>query len=87
MLVVGLPNRASDPSIDSAIANLIIGSDLSRIDELGMELLTSKDALAVADFAVKFLMQPRNPGTGDEDSKQLQAWISGPSSCNRAVVV
>lgn len=68
-------------------ANLITGSDLARIDDLGMELLTSKDALAVADFAAQYPMQPRNPGTGGQDSKQLQAWIAGPSSCGRAVVV
>lgn len=71
----------------AAGANLITGSDLARIDDLGVELLTNKDALAVADFTARFPMQPRNPGTGDKDSKQLQAWIAGPSSCNRAVVV
>lgn len=71
----------------AAGANLITGSDLARIDDLGMELLTSKGALAVADFAAKYPMQPRNPGTGSQDAKQLQAWIAGPSSCGRAVVV
>ncbi|KAJ6782232.1 hypothetical protein PWT90_08860 [Aphanocladium album] len=72
----------------AAGANLITGSDLARVDALGMELLTSRDALAVADFAARYPMQPRNPGTGGQDAKQLQAWIAGPSSsCGRAAVV
>lgn len=32
-------------------------------------------------------MQPRNPGTGQSKSKQLQAWIAGPDSDGQAVVV
>lgn len=71
----------------AAGTNLITGSDLARIDTLGIELLTNKNALAVADFAATYPMQPRNPGTGAQDAKQLQAWIAGPSSCGRAVVV
>jgi alpha-galactosidase len=32
-------------------------------------------------------MQPRNPGTGDNLAKQLQAWIGGPSNNNEAYVL
>lgn len=71
----------------AAGANLITGSDLARLDALGKELLTSKNALAVADFAAKYPMQPRNPGSGGQDSKQLQAWIAGPDATGKAVIV
>ncbi|KAJ4147652.1 hypothetical protein LMH87_002162 [Akanthomyces muscarius] len=73
----------------AAGANLITGSDLTRLDDLGLELLTNEDALAVADFAATYPVQPRNPGTGGgQEAKQLQAWIAGPEPASgRAVVV
>lgn len=72
----------------AAGANLIVGSDLARLDSLGLELLTSADALAVADFAATYPVQPRNPGTGGQDARQLQAWIAGPEPASgRAAVV
>ncbi|OAQ98235.1 hypothetical protein LLEC1_06485 [Akanthomyces lecanii] len=72
----------------TAGANLITGSDLTRLDHLGLELLTNKNALAVADFAATYPVQSRNPGTGGQDAKQLQAWIAGPEpTSGRAVVV
>jgi alpha-galactosidase len=72
-----------------AAANLITGSDLTRLDELGIKLLTDEKAQAAADFTSKFPMQPRNPGTGRNDSRQLQAWIAGPSEggTGRAIVI
>lgn len=71
----------------AAGANLITGADLSRIDKLGLELMTNKDALAVADFTARYPAQPRNPQTGGQAAKQLQAWIAGPSSAGQAAVV
>jgi alpha-galactosidase len=68
-------------------ANLITGSDMTKIDELGVRLLTDKNAMEVADSTAKYPMQPRNPGTGRNDSKQLQAWIAGPDDSGNAVVV
>jgi alpha-galactosidase len=70
-----------------AAANLITGSDLTSLDDFGIKLLTDKNALSVADFTAKYPMQPRNPGSGKGDAKQLQAWIAGPSSDNGEVVV
>lgn len=70
-----------------AAANLIIGSDLTNLDDFGLNLLTNADALAVADFTAGFLIQPRNPGTGGQSAQQLQAWIAGPDSTGKAVVV
>ncbi|KAK5633508.1 hypothetical protein RRF57_009222 [Xylaria bambusicola] len=70
-----------------AAANLIIGSDLTTLDNFGLNLLTNAAALAVADFTASFPMQPRNPGTGAQSAQQLQAWIAGPSPTGEAVVV
>lgn len=68
-------------------ANLILGSDLTHLDEFGLNLITNKAAQDVADFTAQYPMQPRNPGTGGQDAQQLQAWIAGPSPAGKAVVV
>jgi alpha-galactosidase len=70
-----------------AAANLITGSDMTRFDSLGVQLLTSSAAMGIAQFTAKYPMQPRNPGTGRNASKQLQAWIAGPDLSGNAVVV
>ena len=68
-------------------ANLITGSDMTKIDELGARLLTNENAMRIAEFTARYPMQPRNPKTGRNDSKQLQAWIAGPDAAANAVVV
>lgn len=68
-------------------ANLIAGSDLTNTDAHGIDLLTNPAAQAVAKFTRQFPMQPRNPGSGGTESKQLQAWIAGPADDGSAVVV
>ncbi|KAI1641295.1 glycoside hydrolase superfamily [Biscogniauxia mediterranea] len=68
-------------------ANLLLGSDLTKIDEFGLNLLTNPRALEVADFTARYPMQPRNPGTGESSPQQLQAWIAGPDATGFAVVV
>ncbi|OTA63616.1 glycoside hydrolase family 27 protein [Hypoxylon sp. EC38] len=68
-------------------ANLIIGSDLTNLDDFGLNLMTNPNAIAIADFTAHFPMQPRNPGTGKSSSQQLQAWIAGPDPSGTAVVV
>jgi alpha-galactosidase len=70
-----------------AAANLITGSDMTRLDQLGVRLLTDTNAMEVARFTAQFPMQPRNPGTGRNDSKQLQAWIAGPDESASAIVI
>ena len=70
-----------------AAANLIDGSDMTRVDDLGVKLLTDPAALEVANFTQRYPMQPRNPGTGGNLQKQLQSWIAGPDECGQAVVV
>lgn len=68
-------------------ANLIISGDLTQIDKLGYRLTTSEQSITAANFFALYPMQPRNPGTGDNLAKQLQAWIGGPSNNNEAYVL
>ncbi|XXG98462.1 hypothetical protein Hte_004786 [Hypoxylon texense] len=68
-------------------ANLIIGSDLTNLDDFGLNLLTNTNAMAAADFTARHPIQPRNPGTGNNSSQQLQAWIAGPDASGTAMVV
>lgn len=70
-----------------AAANLITGSDMTKLDALGIRLLSDPEALSVAQFTAKFPMQARNPGTGRNESQQRQAWIAGPDDDGVAVVV
>lgn len=72
-----------------AAANLISGSDMTKLDTLGIQLLTDPAGQEAAEFTAKYPMQARNPGTGRNDSMQLQAWIAGPDSegDGRAIVV
>ncbi|KAI1758905.1 glycoside hydrolase family 27 protein [Hypoxylon sp. FL1150] len=96
-LFVGNPTSTSGVTDDErqtimthwicAGANLITGSDLTNLDDFGLNLLTSADVLQIAVFTARYPMQPRNPGTGHNSSQQLQAWIAGPSNSGSAVVV
>ena len=70
-----------------AAANLIIGADMTNLDAFGKNLLTNPNAMQVAEFTSKYPMQPRNPGSGGNGAKQLQAWIAGPDETGAAVVV
>jgi alpha-galactosidase len=72
-----------------AAANLISGSDMTRLDALGVKLLTDPAGREVAKFTARYPMQARNPGSGRNESKQLQAWVAGPDNegVGRAIVV
>jgi alpha-galactosidase len=70
-----------------AAANLILGGDLTQIDDLGYKLITSKPSIAAANFFAQYPMQVRNPGTGDNVARQLQAWIGGPSGDEAYVLI
>ena len=72
-------------------ADLITGSDMTRLDTLGKELLYDSEAMGVAAFTAQYPMQARNPngwGTaGANDAMQCQAWIAGPHPNGTAVVI
>ncbi|KAJ3968403.1 glycoside hydrolase superfamily [Lentinula raphanica] len=68
-------------------SNLILGNDLTQLDDTGKAILTNAAAHSVADFAAQHPMRPRNPGTGEGDAQQLQAWIGGPDDSGKVVVI
>ncbi|KAH7105540.1 glycoside hydrolase [Auriculariales sp. MPI-PUGE-AT-0066] len=72
-------------------ANLITGSDLLHIDDLGRKLLYDDEVMNVADFCSQWPMQPRNPDNsgnpGGPDASQTQTWVAGPNEDGSAVVV
>lgn len=70
-----------------ASSNLLLASDMTNIDDLGMQLLTSQAGITAAKFFNGYPLQPRNPGTGTNQALQLQAWLSGPSSSGEAYVL
>ncbi|KAJ5390194.1 uncharacterized protein N7496_001262 [Penicillium cataractarum] len=70
-----------------ASSNLLLGSDMTNIDDLGRKLITSKAGMTAAKFCNSYPLQPRNPGTGSNQALQLQAWLSGPSGSGEAYVL
>ncbi|KAL4902186.1 hypothetical protein BDW74DRAFT_186949 [Aspergillus multicolor] len=68
-------------------SNLLLGSDMTNIDDLGRRLLISSSSIAAAKFCNGYPMQPRNPGSGGNEARQLQAWLSGPSGSGEAYVL
>ncbi|KAI1073797.1 glycoside hydrolase [Whalleya microplaca] len=72
-------------------ANLITGSDMTKVDDLGKKLLTDSEVLEIAAFTANFPMVPRNPSNtkepGGSKASQLQTWIAGPNDSGTAVVV
>ncbi|KAL1874026.1 hypothetical protein VTK73DRAFT_580 [Phialemonium thermophilum] len=71
----------------AAAANLISGADMTSLDELGEKLMTDRDIVSTATFSARFPMQPRNPGSGGTEARQLQAWIGGPDPQTKEAVV
>ncbi|KAJ3837945.1 glycoside hydrolase family 27 protein [Lentinula raphanica] len=70
-----------------AASNLMLGNDLTNLDETGIQILTNTQALSVADFASKYPMRPRNPETGFSFARQLQAWVGGPDTTGKVMVL
>jgi alpha-galactosidase len=68
-------------------ANLILGADMTQLDDFGRNLLVSQASIDATAFCSAYPMQPRNPGTGKNTAQQLQAWISGPDPAGNAIVL
>ncbi|KAL4744616.1 hypothetical protein BDW72DRAFT_212326 [Aspergillus terricola var. indicus] len=66
---------------------LLLGSDMTNLDNPGEWLITSPSSIAAADFCARYPMQPRNPETGSNRAMQLQAWIAGPDEHGEAYVL
>ncbi len=65
-------------------ANLISGSDMTMVDDLGRTLLFNTEVLDAADFMGSYPMVPKLPGSR---ATQLQAWIAGPADGGTIVYV
>jgi alpha-galactosidase len=68
-------------------SNMILGSNLTDIDALGMKLYRSAESRAATAFGNEYRISPRNPGTGDKVAMQLSGWIGGSNEVGQAVVV
>jgi len=73
-------------------ANLITGSDMNSIDDIGKKLLfDDEEFMDIAGFTSNWPMVPRNtddtPTPGGGDARQLSAWIAGPNDEGTAVVI
>lgn len=69
-------------------ANLIIGSNMTTLDNYGLALLTNKVALEIADnFTAKFPMQPTQGNNNPSRGRQGQVWIAGPANDSGVAVI
>ena len=68
-------------------ANIMLGGDLTKIDDSGFYTLTHEASRSITSFTSRYPMQPRNPGSGSQNAQQLQAWVAGPSPSGEAVVL
>ena len=69
-------------------ANLIIGSNMTNLDEFGLALLTNERALEIANnFTVKFPMLPTQGNKNPSHGRQGQVWIAGPSDDTDVAVI
>jgi len=72
-------------------ANLIVGNDMTSLDNIGNTLLFNQEVMNVASFTSNWPMVPKNPSDapnpGGPDPYQLQTWISGPNEEGTAVVI
>ncbi|KAL4796722.1 hypothetical protein BDV19DRAFT_377970 [Aspergillus venezuelensis] len=71
----------------SSSSNHLLGLDMTNLDDLGRYLISSPGSIAAADFCAEYPMQPRNPGSGGNEARQLQAWVSGPNEKGEAYVL
>ncbi|GME22952.1 Glycoside hydrolase family 27 [Neofusicoccum parvum] len=68
-------------------SNLILGSDLTQMDDFGMSLLSNPLANEILNFTAKYPMVPTKGNTNDEKGQQKQIWIAGPDSESGVTVV
>jgi alpha-galactosidase len=69
-------------------ANLIIGSNMTEMDDYGLALLTNQRALEIANnFTTKYPMQPTQGNNNPTHGRQGQVWIAGPAGDSDVAVV
>ncbi|KAI9774110.1 MAG: hypothetical protein M1840_005203 [Geoglossum simile] len=70
-----------------AAANLILGSDLTQLDQFGINLLTNQRALDVATFTASNPMRPLLGNDKPDKGSPLQVWLAGPGSTSGVAVI
>jgi alpha-galactosidase len=69
-------------------ANLIIGSNMTELDDFGLALLTNEQAMEIANnFTVKYPMRPTQGNNNTSHGRQGQVWIAGPAGDSDVAVV
>jgi len=69
-------------------ANLILGSDMTNLDDLGLNILQSDRWNWLADtITSKYPMRSLNGRDDPSQGQQLQLWIAGPDDYGRALIV
>lgn len=69
-------------------ANLIIGSNMTQLDDYGLGLLTNKLALEIGNnFTSKYPMRPTQGNNNPSRGRQGQVWIAGPADDSGTAVV
>ncbi|KAI9766649.1 MAG: hypothetical protein M1839_004789, partial [Geoglossum umbratile] len=70
-----------------AAANLILGSDLTKLDQFGLNLLTNAGALDVAQFTQSNPMRPLIGNSKPDKGSPVQIWLAGPEKSTGIAVV
>ena len=69
-------------------ANLVIGSNMTKLDVYGLALLTNELALEIANnFTAKYPMRPTQGNNNPSHGRQGQVWIAGPVGDSNATVI
>ncbi|CAF0830400.1 unnamed protein product [Adineta steineri] len=69
-------------------ANLIIGSNMTDLDNYGLALLTNKRAQEIANnFTTKYPMLPTQGNNNPSHGRQGQVWIAGPSDDSNTAMI
>ncbi|KAH0556125.1 hypothetical protein GP486_005942 [Trichoglossum hirsutum] len=70
-----------------AAANLILGSDMTKLDSLGLSLLTNTRAQDVAKFTASYPMRPLEGNNNNMKGSPKQIWIAGPDPTTGVAVI
>jgi alpha-galactosidase len=68
-------------------ANLILGSDLTQLDALGLRLLQDPTANKIADFSARFPMRPLIGNDNMGKGSQFQWWVAGPDGAGQIALL
>ncbi|ORY15015.1 glycoside hydrolase superfamily [Clohesyomyces aquaticus] len=68
-------------------SSLLLGSDLTQLDDFGLFLLSDGLANEIAGFTAKYPMRPLRGKAGETAGYQHQVWIAGPDPATGVAVI